>query len=124
MLSLLRAEASTRSALFRSCERCVGLLPGFDPLDIPDLEAVRVQLNASPVLYDDPRDGLLILREEATASVTRPAVTRTIEDLRDRAARKPAVLQPKLDESPHQRVHARDRSVAYQGGHCLSGKYL
>ena len=59
------------------------LLPGFDPLDIPDLEAVRVQLNASPVLYDDSRDGLLILRENAPARVTGPAVTRTIEDLRD-----------------------------------------
>ena len=71
----------------------MGLLPGFDPLDIPDLEAVRVQLNASPVLYGDSRDGLLILREDAAARVTRPAVTRTIEDLRDRAARTPAVLR-------------------------------
>ena len=77
------------------------LLPVFDSLDIPNLEAVNVQANASPILYDDSRDSLLVLREDGSASVARLAVARTIEDLRDGATREPAVLQPKLDEPSH-----------------------
>jgi hypothetical protein len=52
-------------------------------------------------------DRLLVLRQDVSASVARLAVARTIQDFRDRAAREPAVLQPKLDEPSHQRVHAR-----------------
>jgi hypothetical protein len=94
-------------ALFRLGGRLTRLLPVFDSLDIPDLEAVDVQANASPILYDDSTDRLLVLRQDVSASVARLAVARTIQDFRDRAAREPAVLQPKLDEPSHQRVHAR-----------------
>ena len=103
----LYSTAGILGALFRVRERLTRLLPVFDPLDIPDLEAVDVQANASPILYDDPADCLLVLRQDVSASVARLAVARTIQDFRDPAAREPAVLQPKLDQPSHQRVHAR-----------------
>jgi len=103
----LYSAAGILGALFRVRERLTSLLAVFDPLQIPDLEAVDVQAKASPILYDYPADRLLVLRPDGSASVARLAVARTIQDLRDRAAREPAVLQPKLDEPSHQRVHAR-----------------
>ena len=70
----------------------------FESLDVPDLEAVDVQANLSPVVRDHPGHGLLRLRDEHAAAVAHSLVAGSLDQIRKAAARKSAVVEAKLNQ--------------------------
>src|SRR5262245_41234490 len=80
----------------------------FESLDVPDVEAVDVQANLSPVVRDHPGHGLLRLRDEHAAAVTHSLVAGALDQIGKAAARKSAVVEAKLNQPANDKwLHGR-----------------